>query len=112
MSRDYLLPFLILPFLSLTLLSLCLLIPIQNDGVLGSSSNDDELVRGERRAKLRQTPVIEHAERYGTTGSCGKAARVVEQKERERRKPHDTWDPPSHVPHMWDSSSHYAKITL
>jgi hypothetical protein len=45
MSRDYLLPFLILPFLSLTLLSLCLLIPIQNNGVLGSSSNDDELVR-------------------------------------------------------------------
>jgi hypothetical protein len=55
---------------------------------------------------------MEHAERYGTTGSCGRVARVVEHEERERRKPHDTWDPPSHVPRMWDLSSHYAKTTL
>jgi hypothetical protein len=45
MSCDCLLPFLILPSLSLTLLSLYLLIPIQKDGAIGSSSNDDELVR-------------------------------------------------------------------
>jgi hypothetical protein len=75
---------------------------------------------------------MEHAERYDMKGSCGGArvARVVEQEERERRKTQEererrktqeererrktqsTWDPPSHVPSMWDSSSHYAKTTL
>jgi hypothetical protein len=90
MSRDYLLPFLILPSPSLTLLSLHLLIPIQNDGALGSSSNDDELVRWRKTTETAGAPVMEHAERYGTTGSCGRAARVVEQEERKRRKPHDT----------------------
>jgi hypothetical protein len=57
---------------------------------------------------------MEHAERYDTKGSGGRArtARVVEQEERERRKTQSTWDPPSHVPSMWDSSSHYVKTTL
>jgi hypothetical protein len=80
-------PFLILPSLSLTLLSLYLLIPIQNDGGLGSSIPTAASSCGEeRREKLRQAPVIEHAERYVTKGSCGRArtARVVEQEERER----------------------------
>jgi hypothetical protein len=51
MSCDYLLPFLIPPSLSLTLLSLYLLIPIQNDGALGLSSNDDELVWWRKRSE-------------------------------------------------------------
>jgi hypothetical protein len=89
--------------------------PIQNDGALGSSiPTATSSCGGERREKLRWAPVMEHAERYGTKGSCGRArtARVVEQEERERRKTQSTWDPPSHVPSVWDSSSHYAKTTL
>jgi hypothetical protein len=108
-------PFLILHSISLTLLSLYLLIPIQNDGALGSSiPTAASSCGGERREKLRRVPVMEHAERYDTKGSCGRASttRVVEQEERERRKTHSTWDPPSHIPSMWDSSSHYAKTTL
>jgi hypothetical protein len=67
-------PFLILPSLSLTHLSLYLLIPIQNDGALESSiPTAASSCRGERREKLRLTPVMEHAERYGTKGSCGRA---------------------------------------
>jgi hypothetical protein len=107
--------FLILPSLSLTLLYLYLLIPIQNDGALGSSiPTAASSCGGERREKLRRALVMEHAERYGMKGSCGRArtARVVEQEERERRKTQSTWDPPSHIPSMWDSSSHYAKTTL
>jgi hypothetical protein len=72
-SRDYRLPFLILPSLSLTLLSLYLLIPIENDRALGSSSNDDELVRWRKTSETAVAPVMEHAERYSTTGSCGRA---------------------------------------
>jgi hypothetical protein len=107
--------FLILPSLSLTLLSLYLLIPIQNDRALGSSiPMAASSCGGERREKLRRSLVMEHAERYDTKGSGGRArtARVVEQEERERRKTQSTWDPPSHVPSMWDSSSHYVKTTL
>jgi hypothetical protein len=64
MSYDYLLPFLSLPSLSLTLLPLYLLIPIQNDGALGSASNDDELVRWR---KMSET----------TAGSCDGACRAI-----------------------------------
>jgi hypothetical protein len=64
MSRDYLLPFLILPSLSLTFLSLYLLIPIQNDGALGSSSNDDELVRWRKTSET-------------AAGSCDGACRAI-----------------------------------
>jgi hypothetical protein len=64
MSRDYLLPFLILPSLSLTLLSLYLLVPIQNDGALGLSSNDDELVRWRKTSET-------------TAGSCDGACRAI-----------------------------------
>jgi hypothetical protein len=73
MSCDYLLPFLVPPSLYLTLLSLCLVIPIQNDGALGSSSNDDELVRWRKTSETAAGSCVEHAERYGTTGSCGRA---------------------------------------
>jgi hypothetical protein len=62
MSRDYLLPFLILPSLSLTLLSLYLLIPIQNDGALGRRPTTTSSCGGERRAKLRRAPVMEHSD--------------------------------------------------
>jgi hypothetical protein len=62
-------PFLILPSISLTLLSLYLLIPIQNDGALGSSiPTTASSCGGERREKLRRTPVMEHAEQYNTKG--------------------------------------------
>jgi hypothetical protein len=69
-------PFLILPSLSLTLLSLYLLIHIQKDGALGSSiPTAASSCGGERWEKLRQAPVMEHAERYSTMGSC--AERLV-----------------------------------
>jgi hypothetical protein len=93
-------PFFILPSLSLTLFSLYLLIHIQNDGALGSSiPMAASSCGGERREKLWWAPVMEHAKRYGTKGSCGRArtARVIEQEERERRKTQSTWDPPSHM---------------
>jgi hypothetical protein len=63
-SRDYRLPFLILPSLSLTLLSLYLLIPIENDRALGSSSNDDELVRWRKTSET-------------AAGSCDGACRAI-----------------------------------
>jgi hypothetical protein len=67
-------PFLILPSLSLTLLSLYLPIPIQNGRALGSSiPTATSSCGGERREKLRRAPVMEHAERYDTKGSCGRA---------------------------------------
>jgi hypothetical protein len=76
-------PFLILPSLSLTLLSLCLLILIQNDRALGSSiPTAASSCGGERREKLRRAPAMEHAERYDTKGSCGRA--------RGERKEEDT----------------------
>jgi hypothetical protein len=105
MSRGYLLPLSHLPSLSLILLSLYLITLNQNDGALGSSiPTAASSCGGERREKLRRAPVMEHAERYGTKGSCGRA--------RGERKKEGTKHVGPTITCMWDSSSHYAKTTL
>jgi hypothetical protein len=79
MSHDYLLPCLILHSLSLTLLSLYLLISIQNDGALRSSSNDDELVRWRKTSEIAAGScdgacrAKEHDGLVWQSGSCGRA---------------------------------------
>jgi hypothetical protein len=79
-----------------------------------ADSNNDKLVQW-RKTRGTTTCSCDGACRaIRTKGSCGRArtTSVVEQEEREIRKTQSKWDPPSHVPSMWDSSSHYAKTTL